>query len=375
MPHRFLRLCACLVFAVAANWAVRAADEAIPPPAAPAAPAAKPPAPAPAPAVPRVKFAQVHLAAGKYLRAVAVTSDGSGWVGVEGSGLRCYDGQTWAGVALPASCQWEYPMVIRPRTDGLWVGLARSGIAQRLPSGEWVAHDLWRGMAGHRVYDLVGAAPGPLWAATDRGLWQWDGKRWLFVGQAPSDLTAVAVSGEQVFAASSNDGVWQVAKGGLEPLAAAGFPDRRVEALATDAAGRLWAGTWSGVACLIGQRWESYAMPLPKLTEAQMKGALTPQSQAVLRIIAAADGSLWLGTRTEGVWRLLPPPATTAPVGGAPAADAPVEQPAAEWAQLGRTEGLPDPFVRDLCFDALGRLWVATYGGGLVCFSAPMAFK
>ena len=206
-----------------------------------------------------------------------------------------------------------------------------------------------------------------LWLGTDTGLWRWDGT-WRNCQSAVEaeygSVTCVAKWQGKIIAGTELRGVWRLAEDGLRPLGPEGLPDRRVHDLAVDPGGRLWAATFGGAAVLGREAvqanteadgdaiaWERVPLPLKERTEAEDKVALSPQSQAVLCLGTDNVGSIWMGTRTEGVYRYFPEGRT--------------------WQHFGRAEGLPDIFVRDLFVCPTGSVWVATYGGGVAGFERP----
>ncbi|MBI3131771.1 MAG: hypothetical protein HYZ13_10640 [Acidobacteria bacterium] len=117
------------------------------------------------------------------------------------------------------------------------------------------------------------------------------------------------------------------------------FPSDTVSAFALDHEGCLWAGTVAGLAKYDGRGWQPVALPIPAWRVWVNSNAL-----GVLE-----DGTLWCGTRTEGLWL----------------------NEKGRWTQIGRDQGLPSMAINGLLEsrsrDTGGRrvLYVATYGGGL----------
>lgn len=112
-----------------------------------------------------------------------------------------------------------------------------------------------------------------------------------------------------------------------------GLPQGSIFAQTFDRSGYLWVGTESGAAVYNGQRWHVLDMPTPR------------QSNFVLAILAARDGSLWFSTRDAGVARL---------------ADG-------RWTRFESRTGLPHDRVNALheaeCPGDAGSVWLGTEGG------------
>ena len=117
------------------------------------------------------------------------------------------------------------------------------------------------------------------------------------------------------------------------------FPSDLVSALALDAEGCLWAGTVAGLARYDGRGWQPVQGPLPA-----WRLWINNNAMGVLE-----DGTLWCGTRTEGL----------------------LLHRDGRWTRIGRADGLPAMAINALLEsrtrDRGGRriLYVGTYGGGL----------
>ena len=117
------------------------------------------------------------------------------------------------------------------------------------------------------------------------------------------------------------------------------FPSDLVSALALDREGAVWAGTVAGLARYDGRGWKPVATPLPAWRLWVNNTAL-----GVLE-----DGTLWCGTRTEGL----------------------LFHKDGRWTRVGKAEGLPSAAINALLEshqrDRTGAriLYVGTYGGGL----------
>ncbi len=117
------------------------------------------------------------------------------------------------------------------------------------------------------------------------------------------------------------------------------FPSDLVSALAMDKEGCVWAGTVAGLARYDGRGWQPVETPLPSWRLWVNTNAL-----GVLD-----DGTLWCGTRTEGL----------------------LFHKDGRWTRVSKEQGLPSPAINCLwesrARDKAGRriLYVGTYGGGI----------
>ena len=150
--------------------------------------------------------------------------------------------------------------------------------------------DLGAGTYGNA---LVGTADGKVWMATNTG---------LYVRDADGSIR------KQPLAGASRDGVW---------------------ALAVDPQG-LWVGTVSGKVYLLGE-------------DGMEEIEYGVRSAPVKAFARDADGTLWVGTRGNGLFR----------------------RQAGRWKRFDRNSGLPSDIIRVLHSDPAGRLWVGSDGGGL----------
>jgi ligand-binding sensor domain-containing protein len=158
------------------------------------------------------------------------------------------------------------------------------------------------------------------------------------------------------------------------------IPGAPVQVLLTDARGRLWAGTGNGLAMFTGVAWRTVAI------------GPEARSMGIRALLDGADGSLWVGTEWDGLWRLKDE-LWTSYAGALPGAvlagrvQSLLETRGAGgrtrlwagssrgvawledgiWHSEGAREGLPDAMVWKLAEltepDGSRRLWAATAGG------------
>ncbi|MBX7219765.1 MAG: GAF domain-containing protein [Blastocatellia bacterium] len=114
-----------------------------------------------------------------------------------------------------------------------------------------------------------------------------------------------------------------------------GLPQNTITSVVADRKGYLWVGTQDGVARYNGQRWAPVLLPTSN------------RSNYVYALLAAADGSLWVGTNGAGLAHLQH----------------------GVWTTFDRSSGLPGEQVRCLLeteeSDRSHILWAGISGGGL----------
>ncbi|MDE3246917.1 MAG: hypothetical protein KGN80_12590, partial [Acidobacteriota bacterium] len=105
-------------------------------------------------------------------------------------------------------------------------------------------------------------------------------------------LLATATS----FASAQPKSVYDAAAAGLLPIRVYtdkdGLPQNSVEAILFDAKGYLWIATQDGAVRFNGRDWTTVPMPRPTV------------STWVVAMLQARDGSMWFGTRGDGVHHL-----------------------------------------------------------------------
>ena len=122
-------------------------------------------------------------------------------------------------------------------------------------------------------------------------------------------------------------------------------PASEVKCLFKDHEGRCWVTTRDGAVRVCSSddgRLMGYLGP-----DGQLHGDYVRLAAAVYSMYESADGTLWLGTKPDGLYRLR--------------------------AHHALEHVMGDANVYHITEDAYGRLWLATLGGGLFYSSAPMA--
>jgi signal transduction histidine kinase/ligand-binding sensor domain-containing protein len=189
---------------------------------------------------------------------------------------------------------------------------------------------------------VQGICPGQdrrLWAVDNGLVGKWDGKQWM-EGRVPAPwrltpLTSLLETRAGVLAAGTQDqGLYLLFSGGeiLHFTRTNGLPSDWVQDLCEDQEGNLWVATSGGLAML----------------KASCLSTLSPpdqwQARPILSVDSGSDGSLWVGTEGAGLYRWKDK----------------------EWSHFGLPEGVTNLYVWSICEDAQRRVWLGTWGGGLV---------
>jgi signal transduction histidine kinase/ligand-binding sensor domain-containing protein len=283
--------------------------------------------------------------------AIAQTSDGFIWVGTTGGLLR-FDGSEFERYKPDVDSfpqpSWVSALLATP-DGGLWIGNL-SGGASFLKRGRITNYGEPEGMPPGRVRAFAQDSYGTIWAATAGGLAFFDGHRWLWVGKdgnppgSSSDPpSSVAVNRQGVWVSYAEKGVFWMPRG---------------------------ARTFQQVTS------QNIAGYLPTFTEPDGDGMWlwVPESEALLRLPARIsrenrplqdiansagmflidrDGSGWMMTRGDGVWRI---PDANRISGLAPPSDPSIER-------FSENEGLTSATVYCSMEDREGDIWVGTQAG------------
>ncbi|MFL6255847.1 MAG: two-component regulator propeller domain-containing protein [Pyrinomonadaceae bacterium] len=314
------------------------------------------------------------------VHSIAQTREGYVWVATE-EGLARFDGLSFKifdrqnTPALKSNDVRE--LLAGVKTGDLWVCTA-AGVA-RLSNGQWQTFTTADGLASDDVAAAYEDRAGVVWFATSAGLSRYAG------GKFTSFTTQEGLTGGGVLAVSEDleGNLWVGTDEGLSRFregigerefeTAAAWP-RGVSAIARGEDGCLWLGTPTGLACLRGEQLKTYTtadgLPNDRVTSlrrgsggdlwvgtagglARMRGGRFETFKGeeddglsggiILSIFEDAEGSLWVGTESEGLTQLKDRKFTT----------------------YTTREGLPSDLVKSIYEDHTGGIWVGTYGGGL----------
>lgn len=277
------------------------------------------------------------------------------WAGTQ-NGAAVYNGHNWTTIDLPNKHRSNVVPDILPAADGsLWFATEGGGI-HRWQDRRWTeSHTTATGLPSDIVRALLETVGSDgkrsLWAGTREGLARRTDGVWTVInstnGLANNRVRALAESVDQAGVSS----LWVATLGGVSRLregvwtnfgVAQGLPDPNVYCLlvspSTGGPPTVWAGTKSGLAIFAGDGWVAD----------ELTSRSSERSVRSLQVTTEADGTqtLWAGLEGGGLAR----------------------QENGNWRSLDSNTGLPSDLVFALLDTGArdGTLWAGTLGGGLV---------
>ncbi|HEX4964148.1 MAG TPA: ATP-binding protein [Thermoanaerobaculia bacterium] len=202
----------------------------------------------------------------------ALDARGFLWTGTQ-DGAAVYNGRVWKTVDMPNREESNNILDILAGADGSMWFATTIGLV-RLHEGHWTLFRKDAGLPSNRILCLAEERDGAktvLWAGTDQGLAQWNGRAWTVLDAR-----------------------------------AAGLPNERIRsllALQTEQGPVLWVGTGRGIARRLGGRWQTF--PLGPARPADPAGSGLPDAE-VTALLATREGSrpvLWAATNGGGLVR------------------------------------------------------------------------
>jgi signal transduction histidine kinase/ligand-binding sensor domain-containing protein/ActR/RegA family two-component response regulator len=195
---------------------------------------------------------------GSFINRLAVTRDGTLWIGIYGGGVARYKDGVFSNVGGPDIGALMVVTLHAARDGAIWVGSANGGL-HVIRNGKVGAYSTADGLPDASVRAIVERADGSLWLGTDKGL-------------------AVLRDGRIQPALSQ----WRATSGTILDV----IEDRR---------GRLWVGTMSaGLLEIDGETRRAHPLDI----------SVTAQP-SVYRVLEDRQGSLWLATGGRGLGRFV----------------------------------------------------------------------
>jgi len=272
------------------------------------------------------------------VEALTRTRDGYLWVGTQ-DGLARFDGTRFR-VFNPQNTEGlprGHIRALSSSRDGtLWIGTQSHGIVH-VVDNKFVPYSVPEGLLNPFVRCILEDSKGAVWFCTLGGLARW--REGTFDGFTARD--GLEDNNVQAIAEDPQGRLWVGTSSGLSLLERdkfVTFPDQQlfagqpVTCLAVDRDGGVWVGGNRTLARYLGGR---------AVTVYELGGPAVPP--AVQKLAIDSTGALWVGTVSEGLFRLRD----------------------GLWEEYGMQEGLSDADILALFGDAQGNLWVGTNAGGL----------
>lgn len=310
------------------------------------------------------------------IRAILQTRDGYLWTGTY-KGLGRTDGvrsQVFNLGNTPALSSDSVSVLHEDRAGDLWIGTDDGGV-MRYRDGEFQSFGAEQGLTESEVRAICEDREGKLWVGTRRGLFYWHHGRFAVFGttnfSANSTISALAPGPDESLWIGTLAGLFRVKDGEAESVPA--LRKRHVQNLAMDANGVLWALVDSARNARIvpgANRTEVEFLPLRYdwfqtgrdgsfwlfgATGTLFRLSGLTNATAVTRFergkfVSMGDdfeGNVWVGLESDGMYRVRRKQVSTLSMRG----------------------GLPVNAVTTILEDRSGRVWLGTFGGGLL--SAP----
>ena len=264
-------------------------------------------------------------------------ADGTLWVGTE-RGLGTVRGERFERVA-PETVRGEVRTILGRADGSTWAGTAEGGVF-RVRGGTATALAVGSALGAEQVLALYEDPHGALWIGTNRGVWRWPDAPAPDRASQPVRVLRTEDQRSVAFRASPRTGeVWVQTPsrvyrmGSGVPVVAQTFPGALFGSAVPlpDSAGRMLYAA--------GPELHREGRRIHTLDSAAARG--TAGATWISAALLDREGSLWLGTRGAGLYRLRP----------------------ASFRVIGAAEGLPDPNVYTVYEDRAGAVWAGSLGG------------
>ncbi|MBT3342114.1 MAG: response regulator [Gemmatimonadetes bacterium] len=314
--------------------------------------------------------------------------DGSVWGATTGGGVLRTDGEHFVLYGVNDGLSHAGVSAIHhDYQGGVWFG-ASDGSLTRYDDFRFAHYAGRHGLRARSVRDVLAGPAGDVLLGTDKGLYAWRGDRFTQIGldrglreQVSSLARADGVAWIGVSGGVGIGGVWSLDEQGPRRLslpAGTRFQDV-VHDLFVDRSGVLWAATLGGAMGL---------MPGENTLTATHDAWVADQVKAISQ---DQDGRIWLGTDGRGVVLFEEPVIDSLTVADGLADDrvTAIHRDSRGHMWIGTRDGLsrhdgqrlttystrdglPHNHIEDITTGPDGRLWIATFGGGLAIFHGEM---
>ncbi len=293
-----------------------------------------------------------------YVNVVKTDSRGFLWIGTEGGGISIYDGSSLQHITQKDGLNSNFIRAIHEDKDGnFWIASFGNGLS-RYDGHEFRRYTERSGLINNYIISLFGDSRGDLWlAARGEGVSRIrPGKNGVgdsithfgpHEGLAEGDVYGIAEDqkGRIWFASSQGMSVFDPADSQqqFQLLSPSSLPEKnKMLAVFCDKTGRIWfGGSNNALYCYDGDGQLS-----------DLSSLLDPSTRSIGHIQADADGRILLATEGNGVLILEADPHAAF----------------IRKSRVGLAHGVPERHVRMLAPEAGGKIWMATFGGGIAAY-------
>lgn len=224
--------------------------------------------------------------------------------------------------------------VSEDRNGGLWIG-TKEGKVFLYENGSFTLLDTWKNLTKDPINSLL-AKGDQLWIGTDSGLFLYNSKNGTVekMAQSPEKIRYIIQTGKGIVLGAIGSGIWNLKTDHSIELIAKekNLTGIDYRSLRSDKEGRIWAGTEKGEILLIDNDQVNHFY-FPELAEnpirkllmesnhffvgTQSKGLMVFKESLIQKfehpllskknirpIFQVVDGSIWIGTRNNGVFRI-----------------------------------------------------------------------
>ena len=227
--------------------------------------------------------------------AIVQTRDGFLWVGT-GAGLARFDGVRFRKFGLQDGLRSvRISALVEDQHGALWIGTSGGGIS-RWAHGRITSFGADEGFPnGLEVIALAADRDGSVWIGTDRGLVRWSGGNFKVMGPTEglprSQIRALLQDSKgTLWVSAITEGLFSGTNSRFTRVQGEGKIPSSVYALWEDRAGAVWAGS--------DALWKWSAKTWQRFDTSNGLPAAPIQSLA-----QSSDGTLWIGTRGQGLYR------------------------------------------------------------------------